>query len=221
LNPKTPVMMHVQRFVFNPFMENTYVLFDETHECVIIDPGCTDRHEEEELQAFVLQNNLVVKKLLNTHCHIDHVLGNAFVKQKFGVPLSIHPLEAPLLKAVKTYAPNYGFAQYQESEPDEFLNEGDSVFFGNQQLQVLFVPGHSPGHIALYHQEAKLVIGGDVLFESSIGRTDLPGGDFETLIKSIHEKFFTLPDDVTVYCGHGAATTIGVEKRTNPFCAIS
>jgi glyoxylase-like metal-dependent hydrolase (beta-lactamase superfamily II) len=213
-------MMQLQRFVFNAFMENTYVLFDETHECVIIDPGCYDKEEENELTDFIRSNNLVVKQLLNTHCHIDHVLGNAFVKNKFGVTLAIHPKEEFQLKAVKSYAPNYGFPKYHEADAEVFLNEGDKIFFGNQTLEILFVPGHSQGHIAFYHVDQKIVIGGDVLFQNSIGRTDLPGGDFNTLINSIHQKFFTLPDDVTVYCGHGPETTIGFEKRTNPFCAI-
>jgi glyoxylase-like metal-dependent hydrolase (beta-lactamase superfamily II) len=201
-------------------MENTYVLFDETNECIIIDPGCYEREEENKLVEFINEKNLSVKKLINTHCHIDHVLGNAFVKKTFGVSLVIHPKEEHQLRAVKSYAPNYGFALFKDVEADSFINEGEHVSFGNQQLQVLFVPGHSPGHIALYHAQSKILIGGDVLFENSIGRTDLPGGDFDTLIKSIHQKFFTLPDDVTVYCGHGSRTSIGFEKRTNPFCAI-
>ncbi|HEY3430795.1 MAG TPA: MBL fold metallo-hydrolase [Cyclobacteriaceae bacterium] len=214
-------MLQVKKFVFNPFMENTYLLYDQTKECTIIDPGCFEKEEEEQLTGFIQQNNLEVTQLINTHCHIDHVLGNAFVKRKFNVPLAIHPLEAPLLKAVKTYAPNYGFFQYQDSVEDSFLNEGDILKVGKQELSVLFVPGHSPGHIAFYHEPTKILIGGDVLFENSIGRTDLPGGDYDTLISSIHNKFFTLPDDVTVYCGHGAETSIGFEKRTNPFCAIA
>lgn len=213
-------MLEVKKFVFNPFMENTYVLFDETSECVIIDPGCIEKDEEIELIEFIQGKNLTVKKLINTHCHIDHVLGNAFVKRTYSVDLFIHPIEEAMLKAVTTYASNYGFFQYQDSTPNHFLNEGDSVAFGNQQFNVLFVPGHSPGHIALYHSSSKTLISGDVLFENSIGRTDLPGGNFDTLIKSIHQKLFTLPDDVTVYCGHGSETTIGFEKRTNPFCAI-
>lgn len=213
--------MQVQHFEFNPFMENTYVLFDETGESVIIDPGCYERDEENQLDEFIKRKNLTVKQVINTHCHIDHVLGNAFVKTRFGVPLSIHPLEEYQLRAVPSYAPNYGFARYQDSVAEAFIHEGDVVSFGNQQLEVLFVPGHSPGHIALYSKKSKVIIGGDVLFENSIGRTDLPGGDFDTLINSIHQKFFTLPDDVTVYCGHGSATSIGFEKRTNPFCAIT
>ena len=214
-------MLQVKKFTFNPFMENTFVLYDETNECIIIDPGCFEKEEEKQLVEFIENNNLNVIKLINTHCHIDHVLGNAFVMEKFNVPLIIHSIEEAMLKAVKTYASNYGFFQYQDSTPDAFFDEGDQVSFGKQLLNVLFVPGHSPGHIALYHEESKTLIGGDVLFENSIGRTDLPGGDFDTLIDSIHRKFFTLPDDVKVYCGHGAETSIGFEKRTNPFCAIS
>ena len=214
-------MLQVKKFVFNPFQENTYVLFDETNECVIIDPGCVEKEEENELTEFIESNQLTVKQLINTHCHIDHVLGNAFVKRKFNVPLIIHPIEEAMLRAVKSYAPNYGFFHYQDSTPDSFLNEGDQVIFGNQKFEVLFVPGHSPGHIAFYDAATKILIGGDVLFENSIGRTDLPGGDYDTLINSIHQKFFTLPDDVTVYCGHGSETSIGFEKRTNPFCAIA
>jgi len=213
-------MLQVKKFVFNPFMENTFVVFDETNECIIIDPGCFEKEEENQLVEFIEGNKFNVKKLINTHCHIDHVLGNAFIKKKFNVPLIIHSIEEAMLKAVKTYASNYGFFQYQDSAPDAYLNEGDQVSFGNQQLDVLFVPGHSPGHIALFHAESKTLIGGDVLFENSIGRTDLPGGHFDTLIDSIHRKFFNLPDDVKVYCGHGAETSIGFEKRTNPFCAI-
>lgn len=214
-------MLQIKKFTFNPFAENTYVLFDHTKACIVIDPGCYEKTEQQELTAFIDSNNLVVKKLVNTHCHIDHVLGNAFIKRKYNVDLFIHPHEEPILRAVKSYASNYGFFQYEDSMSDKFLTERDSLEFGEQKLQILFVPGHSPGHIAFYDAASKSLIGGDVLFENSIGRTDLPGGNFNTLINSIHEKFFTLPDDVTVYCGHGDETSIGFEKRTNPFCAIT
>jgi hydroxyacylglutathione hydrolase len=213
-------MLKIQLFVFNPLQENTFVLFDETNECVIIDPGCVTRDEEGELSDFIANNQLKVKYLLNTHCHVDHVLGNHFVKENYKVPLLIHESDAATLRAVKIYAPHYGFFQYQESEPDQFLREGDTVLFGNQSMNVLFVPGHAPGHIAFYDPMNKIVIGGDVLFYNSIGRTDLPGGNFNELINSIQTKFFTLPDDVTVYPGHGPETTVGYEKRTNPFCAV-
>jgi hydroxyacylglutathione hydrolase len=213
-------MLKVQSFVFNAFQENTYVLYDETKECVIIDPGCVDREEHDELAAFISAQDLKVKLLLNTHCHVDHVLGNFFVKEKYKTRLLIHAADLPTLKAVKVYAPNYGLYQYQDSTPDGFLDEGDVVTFGEQSLKVLFVPGHAPGHIAFYDGKSQTLIGGDVLFYNSIGRTDLPGGNFETLIDSIHRKLFTLPDDVKVYPGHGPETTIGFEKRTNPFCAL-
>jgi hydroxyacylglutathione hydrolase len=214
-------MLQVKKFTFNPLSENTYVLFDNSNECVVIDPGCYEKSEQQELTEFIESNGLVVKKLLNTHCHIDHVLGNAFVKRKFKTGLYINPIEEAMLRAVKSYASNYGFHQYEDSTADGFLTEADIVEVGNQKLQILFVPGHSPGHIAFYDASGKSLIGGDVLFENSIGRTDLPGGNFNTLINSIHQKFFTLPDDVTVYCGHGEETSIGFEKRTNPFCAIT
>jgi hydroxyacylglutathione hydrolase len=213
-------MLQIQSFEFNPFQENTYILFDETKQCVVIDPGCYDRDEQTELSSFIAQNELQVKKLLNTHCHVDHVLGNWYVKNKYAVNLYIHPKDEIVLKAVKVYAPSYGMFEYQEAEPDEYLDESKVVTFGNQVLRVLFVPGHAPGHVAFYHESSKQLIGGDVLFYNSIGRTDLPGGDFNTLIKSIHEKIFTLPDDVQVYPGHGPKTSVGFEKKTNPFCAI-
>jgi glyoxylase-like metal-dependent hydrolase (beta-lactamase superfamily II) len=210
-------MIQIQTFTFNALQENTYVLYDHTGECVIIDPGCYDKSEKQELQEFIQTNKLQVKYLLNTHCHIDHVLGNAFVKHTYKVDLYIHRADEEVLRAVESYAPAYGFAKYEPTLPDHFLEEGDIVKFGNSSVAVLFVPGHAPGHIAFYSKEDKFCIGGDVLFQSSIGRTDLPGGDFNTLIKSIRTKLFSLGDDVVVYPGHGATTTIGMEKKYNPF----
>jgi hydroxyacylglutathione hydrolase len=214
-------MLSIQSFVFNPFSENTYVVFDETHEAVIIDPGCYERSEQAELDSFISTNNLHVKFLLNTHCHIDHVLGNNHVKEKYKVPFIIHSIEEKVLRAVKSYAPNYGFAQYVEVLPDRFIEEGETFSFGNTQWQILFLPGHAPGHIGFYDESAKVIFSGDVLFDGSIGRTDLPGGNFETLIESIHQKLFTLPNEVVVYSGHGHTTTIGKEKVSNPFCALT
>jgi hydroxyacylglutathione hydrolase len=213
-------MLSIKCFVFNPFSENTFVVFDETKEAVIIDPGCHERNEIAEMDQFIDNNKLKVKYLLNTHCHIDHVLGNYHVKQKYKVPFLIHQQEEPVLLAVKSYATNYGFATYQEALPDRFLGEGEQVVFGNTRWKVLFVPGHSPGHIAFYDEKEKVIFSGDVLFNRSIGRTDLPGGDHDTLIRSIRQKLFVLPDSVIVHCGHGPTTTIGEEKRMNPFCAI-
>jgi hydroxyacylglutathione hydrolase len=213
--------MTVKFFVFNPFQENTYVISDNTNECVIIDPGCYEEDEKRLLTDYIADNHLNVRMLLNTHCHIDHILGNYFVKEKYKTKLYIHPKEEFVLNAQQIFAPNYGFHQYHEARPDAYLTPGESVAFGDQKFSILFVPGHAPGHVAFYNEKEKVVIGGDVLFEGSIGRTDLPGGNFNTLIKSIHEQLFTLPDDVVVYPGHGSETTIGVEKRTNPFCRLT
>ena len=214
-------MIAIQSFVFNAFQENTYIISDETKECVIVDPGCYDDDEKKVLADYILDHQLQVRILLNTHCHIDHILGNEFVKQKYSTKLYIHQTEEFVLNAQKIFSPHYGFNHYQEAKPDGYLGEGDVVEFGLQKFAVLFVPGHSPGHIAFYHEKEKVVFAGDVLFQNSVGRTDLPGGNHNTLIDSIHKKLFTLPDEVTVYPGHGGETTIGIEKRTNPFCALT
>ncbi len=210
-------MTTIKIFTFNALYENTYVLSDETNEAVIIDAGCYTKEEEEQLKNYIATNNLKVVALLSTHSHVDHVLGNAFVKKHFNTKLFVHKIDADTLRAVKVYAPIYGFINYQESEQDGFLDEGSIFKFGNTALKILFVPGHAPGHIAFYNEEEEYIIGGDVLFQNSIGRTDLPGGNFETLIKSIKTQFFPLKNDVKVYPGHGPFTTIGNEKKLNPF----
>jgi hydroxyacylglutathione hydrolase len=213
-------MMSLQVFTFNPFEENTYVLYTD-REAFIVDPGCYEPAERNTLRDFIAKKNLKVVAVLNTHCHIDHVLGNNFATTTFQAPLYIHPQDERLLRAVATYASNYGFHQYQEKQADGFLTAGEKLKLGAEELEILFVPGHAPGHVAFYHRAQNWVIGGDVLFHRSIGRTDLPGGDLDTLIQSIHQQFFTLPDDVVVYPGHGPETTIGAEKKFNPFCALS
>jgi hydroxyacylglutathione hydrolase len=210
-------MLQIKVFTFNPFYENTYILYDETGKAVIVDPGCYEREEREELMDFVRAEHLQVTDLVNTHCHIDHVLGNEFVKTTFKVPLSIHQKEVSVLKSVQAYAPSYGFAGYQASEPDQFLEDGKFLQVGNERLKILFVPGHSPGHVVFYHEESKTCIAGDTLFQGSIGRTDLPGGDHATLLNAIKSVMFTLPEDTIVFPGHGPETSIGVEKEHNPF----
>lgn len=213
-------MIQIHSFTFNAFYENTYVLYDETKEAIIIDPGCYEDTEQQELADFIKSEGLLVKQLINTHCHVDHVLGNAFVKKHFDVALYHHPEDEATLRSVEVYAPAYGFTNYRTTSADHFLNEGHKVAFGNSELDVYFTPGHAPGHIVLVNEAQNICIGGDVLFHGSIGRTDLPGGDYDTLIKSIHEKLFVLSDDLIVYPGHGPSTTIGKEKTSNPFCAI-
>lgn len=198
-------------------MENTFVVHDDSGECVIIDPGCYEPKEQEELSSYIKNQKLKVSRLVNTHCHIDHVLGNQFIKNTYDVALTIHRSEESMLKAVSSYASNYGFPAYQPTEADNFLEEGDEIRFGKSRFEVLLVPGHSPGHIMLYNADQNICIGGDVLFRNSIGRTDLPGGDHQTLIDNIRSKVFKLADDMTVYCGHGPETTIGYERVNNPF----
>jgi hydroxyacylglutathione hydrolase len=210
-------MLQLKNFTFNPFLENTYILFDETKKAIIIDPGCYEKKEKDLLVSFILKENLEIKYLINTHCHIDHVLGNSFVKREYKVPLLIHPKEVPILKAITVYASNYGFQGYEESEADQFIDESDTIKFGNTELEILLVPGHSPGHLVFYNEETSICIGGDTLFQNSIGRTDLPGGDHVTLLEAIKTKLFSLPDKVEVYPGHGPSTTIGHEKIHNPF----
>lgn len=214
-------MIKVKSFVFNPFMENTYILSDDTGECIIVDPGCYEAYEQEMLDEYIHSNQLKVSLLINTHGHIDHVLGNNHVIRKYKVPFLMHEKDLPILRAVKSYAPNYGFHHYQPAEPTGFIEEEETVSFGGSEFSVMFLPGHAPGHIGLLNREEKMLISGDVLFRESIGRTDLPGGDHATLIESIHEKVFPLEDDITVYSGHGPETTIGHEKQYNPFCAIA
>ncbi|MTI32591.1 MBL fold metallo-hydrolase [Xanthovirga aplysinae] len=213
-------MIEIKSFTFNPFMENTYLLFDETKECIVVDPGCYENHEKQELTEFISNKELKVVQLLNTHCHIDHVLGNQFIKDTYGVELAIHPSDTPTLKSVEVYAPQYGFPNYQTNVAESFLEEGNKIRFGNSELEILFVPGHAPGHVAFFNQKQQMLVSGDVLFQNSIGRTDLPGGDFDTLINSIQQKLFPLGDEITVYAGHGPTTTIGHEKHHNPFCAV-
>jgi hydroxyacylglutathione hydrolase len=210
-------MLSVKCFTFNPVQENTYVVFNEKDACCIIDPGCYFGNERRSLEEFIDEEQLAPKFLLNTHCHLDHVFGNKFIHDRYGLALHLHEKE----KQVLDYAPSSGL---QWNMPFEnyrgdliFLEEGDIIALDDDELKVFFTPGHSPGSICYYCEKQKFVIGGDVLFRLSIGRTDLPGGDFKTLMQSITEKLFVLPDETIVYPGHGEPTTIGFEKKNNPF----
>ncbi len=209
--------MKIAIFTFNAFSENGFVIYDETKECAIIDPGCNNAEERTILTDFIEANGLTPKLLLNTHCHIDHILGNKFVAEKYGLKLTSHKGEQAVLDSGIIVSGMYNIPYDPSPSIGIYVDEGDIISFGNTQLEVLFVPGHSPASIAFYHSESKSLIAGDVLFQGSIGRTDLPGGDFDTLIASIKNKFFLLDDDVQVYPGHGEKTTIGIEKISNPF----
>jgi glyoxylase-like metal-dependent hydrolase (beta-lactamase superfamily II) len=210
-------MANVRSFTNNPYQENTYILYDETGECAIIDPGMETATEQNVVVNFIRANNLKPTLLLNTHCHIDHVLGNKFIFDQYGLKPKFHQGELPLLEAVVAYAPSMGIRYEVSPLPDEYLPETGTVHFGNTDLSLIFAPGHSPAHLCFYDKGANILIGGDVLFRNSIGRTDLPGGSHTQLINNIKQKLFTLPDDCTVYPGHGPETTIGFEKETNPF----
>ncbi|MFT7419983.1 MAG: hydroxyacylglutathione hydrolase [Algoriphagus sp.] len=210
--------MHVvKKFTFSPFSENTYIISDDTKEAVVIDPGCLSQAEKEILNAYVERENLTIKALLQTHAHLDHVFGSAYVKRKYGVKMYINRLELPILADVETRCKTWGIPGYEPVEADDFLDEGNSFSFGNTKLDVIFVPGHAPGHIAFINHAEAYIIGGDCLFKGSIGRTDLPFCNTDDLMNSIRTKFFTLPENYLVYSGHMEETTIGEEKKSNPF----
>jgi len=209
--------MHLHSFTFNPFQENTYLVWDDEKKCAIIDPGCYDAYERQELVEFIETMGLTPTKLLNTHCHVDHVLGNRFVAEQYGLSLEMHENDLPVLNAVPNYARHYGFETGEMIQPSIFLRDGDSVSVGKLKFEILHVPGHSPGSICFYHKESAQIISGDALFYGSIGRTDLPGGNHMQLIQSIKSKLLTLEDSVAVLSGHGPKTTIGNERNHNPF----
>ncbi len=210
-------MISIQVFTFGPFQENTYLLYDETLACAIIDPGCYDDAERKELTQFIKDKKLQAQLLLNTHGHIDHVVGNKFIFEQYKLLPVINKKDVVTLHALETVAKLYGLNAEASPEPVSFLEEGDIVSFGNSTLDVLFTPGHSPGSICFVSHVQKFIIGGDVLFYGSIGRTDLPGGHHQTLIDSINDKLMPLNDDYKVYSGHGPVTSIGFERKNNPF----
>lgn len=211
-------MTQVQTFEFNPFAENTYLVYDDSDECIIVDPGCYTAAERRQLLAFVEGKQLRVVRLINTHCHLDHVFGNHFVAQTWGLLPELHRGELPLLQHYPATCQLYGIPDAQPSPmPERFLEAGAAVEFGNTRLEILFTPGHSPASLSFYCREAGFVLAGDVLFLESIGRTDLPGGHHETLLDSVRRQLFILPGETVVYPGHGPATTIRHEKEYNPF----
>jgi hydroxyacylglutathione hydrolase len=210
-------MLQVKTFIFNAFQVNTYLLYDETKECVIIDAACYPEFEKNQLQAFIDENELKPVKLLNTHCHIDHILGNICVFRKFGLKPVIHKSGLPFLEKAKEHAWGFGFELEEVIQPESYIKEGSKIKFGNSEIDVIYTPGHADGSVCFISHEKKAVFVGDVLFKDSIGRTDLPTGDYKTLIENIDQKLFTLPEDYIVYPGHGDQTTIKQEKEENPY----
>jgi glyoxylase-like metal-dependent hydrolase (beta-lactamase superfamily II) len=205
--------------VFNAFQENTYLLYDQTGECILVDAGCYSPEEKTAIDNFLLSNKVRLTKLINTHCHVDHVLGMAYLAEKYKPEIWAHQDDLKLLTEARKHGIIFGFDVEQPPVATGYLEEGKDIVFGNSRLQVFHVPGHSPGSVALYSREANFVIVGDVLFKGSIGRTDLPGGNYDQLMKSIFTKLMSLPPDTVVYSGHGPSTTIHEEALSNPFLA--
>ena len=210
-------MLKVHKHTFNPFQENTYIIEDETKECIIIDPGCSNDKERNQLTQTIKAHGLKPVKLLNTHCHIDHFPGNNFVCETYNLLPEFHEIELQVMYAALDYQALFGFKLDASPEPANYLKDGDEVKFGSTALAVLFTPGHSPGSLSFYNEAEKIIISGDVLFQGSVGRYDLPGASGKVLYETITTKLMTLPDDVKVYSGHGPETFIGIERRNNPF----
>jgi glyoxylase-like metal-dependent hydrolase (beta-lactamase superfamily II) len=212
--------MQIKKFVFNPFQVNTYVLFDQTGQCAILDPACASLAEQHALTSFLEQKNLKPVLLLLTHAHVDHILGVAWASKTFGIKVRAHPESELYLRNAPDQAELFGLKLSGSFTIDEVLDENTDLVFGHTRLHVFHTPGHAVGSLCFYHESTESLFAGDVLFRQSIGRTDLPGGDYDVLKNNIWSKLFTLPDSTVVYPGHGPETTIGIEKVSNPFVAI-
>ncbi len=211
-------MASVQTFTFNPFQENTYIVFDETKECIIIDPGCFHLNEQKVLVDYISSEGLKPVRLLNTHCHLDHIFGNQFIFDQYGLLPEIHEGELPILKSYPMVAERYGVLNAQPSPlPKRYIEKDEEIVFGASKMKALLAPGHSPASICFFFETEGFVIAGDVLFYESIGRTDLPGGDYDTLIASIRRELLPMKDEIVVFSGHGPQTIIGHERQNNPF----
>ncbi len=210
-------MIQIKKFVFNPISVNALILWDETRECVIIDPACSSAPEEQLLKDFILSNDLKPVRLLNTHGHFDHLMGNGFVEKKWGLKAAIHQEDNFLIENAQSTAIIFGMQIPKPPTAGSFISEGEVIRFGNSELKVIHVPGHSPGSVAFYSEQEKLLIAGDILFYGSVGRTDLPRGNHQQLISGIKSKLMVLDEETEVYCGHGPETTIGNEKWSNPY----
>jgi len=213
----TDRMMNIKKFVFNAFMVNSYFLYDDTGECILVDAACYSRAEEEKIRNFIAEKKLRPVRNLNTHCHIDHVLGNSFIAKEYGIRPEYHEDAASFFLTMRQVGSSFGFSVSDFPEPGRFLEDGEIIRWGNSFVNVLFTPGHADGSVCFYSESDGFVITGDVLFRDSIGRTDLPTGDYDQLMRSIHGKLFTLPEETVVYPGHGPETTIGYERVNNPF----
>jgi hydroxyacylglutathione hydrolase len=209
--------MNIKTFTVNGFAVNSFVLYDDSRECLIIDPGFYEQKEKDSLLRFISENELSPIKVLNTHCHVDHILGNRFVCEQFKIPLSAHEEDEFLLNRASQMGEIFGFKGVSSPPIDDYLKQGDTIRFGDSEIEVIHTPGHSPGSVSFYSKQDGFIIAGDVLFAGSIGRTDLPKGNYKTLISSIVDKLLILPAETTIFPGHGPSTTIRNEYDTNPF----
>lgn len=209
--------MNIKIFVFNTFLVNCYLLWDSSGEAVIVDAACYSKAEQEQVASFLTENRLTLVRNINTHCHIDHVLGNGFIEERYGILPEYHKDGEHFFVTAKEIGLSFGYTLDRIPEAKGYLQENDLIRFGNSELKVLFTPGHAAGSICLYSEKDHFVITGDVLFRETIGRTDLPSGDFNLLMNSINTRLFTLPEETVVWPGHGPETTIGYEIRNNPF----
>lgn len=210
-------MLHIERFTFNPFQENTYLIINEKKDCWIVDPGMYDDAEYQQLTHYISQHQLKPQAIINTHAHIDHIFGVQRLKKDYQLSFSIHDKDLPVLQNAVGSAMMFGLDFNQTPSVESYLKETTSYSLGDDEVEIRFTPGHSPGSVVFFYAPGNWVIAGDVLFQGSIGRTDLPGGNFDTLIQSIRQQLFTLPENTTVYPGHGPATSIAQEKEYNPF----
>ncbi len=210
-------MLTVSAFSFNPFSENTYLIHNENNECIIIDPGCSNNQEKHLLEHYIHSNDLKPRHIFLTHTHIDHVMGLQFAKTKWNIPIIAHPLAAKGITTTEMVGKMYGIPVDTPPDIDEFKTEGDVLTLGVHTLELLFCPGHAPDHLVLYSPDEGFAIVGDVIFNGSIGRTDLPGGNYDVLMESIHTKLLVLPENTVLYPGHGIQTTIKQEISNNPF----
>lgn len=210
-------MLKIEKFVVNPLQENSYIVSDETGQCIFIDPGFYFEEEFIEIKEYLAANDLKPVLIANTHCHFDHIMGVEYIRNEFDIPFKAHPDDAFWIANAVEQGQLFGFKMNEVKAPDSFFQENEELKFGKTSFQIIHVPGHSPGHVVFYSNDEKVLIAGDVLFYGSIGRSDLPGGDYQQLVSNIKNKLFLLPDETNVFCGHGPETTLGLEKRSNPF----
>ncbi len=210
--------LQVKTFTFLPqaFAENTYLLYDGSGKCVVVDPGCYTASEQREISDFIESEGLELDKILLTHAHLDHIFGLSYFKNKYGVPIYGHEKERFNLERAVEYSGFFGFSMEPVPLCDVWIDEGDQVSFGNTTLDILFTPGHSPGHVSFHHGESSQLFSGDVIFRDSFGRVDLPGGSIKVLKETIINRIFTLPEETKIYAGHLSTTTVGREKKANP-----